>query len=161
MKKSLLFLSIVLLCFACKKDNDEQNCGNGSGNEESDSLYFGHFYGECIGEDCMMTFKLSNGQLFEDTIDSYAGMGPFSFIQRSNEDYLLVDDLMEFIPTELMAIQDSTFGCPDCVDQGGLFVRWFNDGTEHTWIIDQAAVNPPYLVLFKDKVNDYIDFIND
>ena len=142
------FLSLVILILfsACSKDDDNADCENPIQN--SDTLIFGHFYGECIGEDCIQTYKLSDGQLFEDTLDSYAGSGPSDFILLPQEDYDLVSDLMDFFPNELLSLADSTFGCPDCADQGGLFIRLESTADTSTFIIRSGSGGRPLLSAF-------------
>lgn len=159
MKYISLFLSaLILSLYACKKEGNDDNCAGPI--EDNSSLIFGHYYGECIGEDCIQTYKLSGAHLYEDTVDSYAGTGPLAFIQRSQEDYLLVSNLMDYYPEELLSQADTTYGCPDCADQGGLFIQLSNEGTVRTFNIDQdMAAVPSYLHLFMTKVNEYIGLI--
>ena len=106
--KFILFALTVLVNVSCDKDLE-------IGLIESDFLIFGHFYGECIGEECVETFKLTDEKLFEDTKDIYLGED-FSFIELENALFKQVKDLMDFFPNELLDDETSTFGCPDCAD---------------------------------------------
>lgn len=127
----------------------------------SDYLIFGHFYGECLGEGCIETYKLTADQLFEDTLDHYYGAGPFSFVPLDPAVFEEVKDLWDFFPAELLNQPDSTFGLPDAGDWGGLIVILFKDGQTHTWRLDQRnQSNPAYAQDFADKVNDKIYQIN-
>ena len=57
--KKFIFASLsLLLIFSCNSNDDELALG------ENDYLIFGHFYGFCIGENCIQTFKLTKGGNF-------------------------------------------------------------------------------------------------
>lgn len=151
MKKLILILSVVILTSCHKNENDIN---------ENDYLIFGHFFGECMGETCIETYKLTSSKLYENQNDNYAHTD-FNFIELDNDKFNDVSDLSSFLPTELLNESDSTFGCPDCHDQGGLFISFFNDNELKTWRIDndKNAV-PSYLHDFMDKVNQKIELIN-
>ena len=152
MKTSILFIPLFLFLglSSCKKEA-QTNC-------ETDYLIFGHFYGFCIGETCVETYKLTDTKLYEDSNDVYFGEGPFTFLELSQSKFTLVEDLESFIPQGLIALPDSTFGCPDCADQGGVFIQYAHDGVVQSWRIDQSA--PFFLEDFVDKVNEKITLIN-
>lgn len=38
-----------------------------------DALIFGYYYGFCHGPDCIITYKIEDGVLYEDFLDPYAG----------------------------------------------------------------------------------------
>jgi hypothetical protein len=158
-----LYLPLILigLLTSCEKEKEIIiDCGGLTVYDSS--LTFGYFNGECIGVDCIATYKLGIDQLFEDTLDSYAGSGPFEFILRPQEDYLLVNDLIDYYPNELLLLPDSVFGCPDCIDQGGLFIMLDTENVTSTFIIDQNQFAvPSYLHPFVDKVNEYTELLTD
>lgn len=144
-----LFLLIALL-FACKKEDDPDL-------ESGDYLIFGHYYGECFGETCMETYKLTDANLYEDIIDMYGGTGPFDFVELPDAEYQQVKDLIDHFPPQLLKDNTSTFGCPDCADGGGLFIEYAHDGEVNSWRIDQQKEQvPAYLHGFMDKVNEKI-----
>ena len=73
MKKLLLILLCLPIIFtSCKKEEVEIS--------NNEYLIFGHFYGECIGEECVETFKLTDEKLYEDLNDNYSGTEPFNFV---------------------------------------------------------------------------------
>ncbi len=137
--------------------------GNSSSTANADrTLLFGTYYGECIGEQCVEIFKLTDSQLFEDIEDSYAGQGSFSFFPLSNEQFEKAKGLRSAIPQELLSQPDSTFGCPDCVDQGGVFIQVITDGNPQTWRVDQNLSQvPAYLHSFVNQINTTVDAINE
>ena len=155
MNKSLLILLLGIILIACDKDDMGINLS------EQNFLVFGHFYGECAGEWCVETFKLTDAKLFEDTIDDYSGQS-FDFVELDNALYEEVKDLEDFFPSELLDSNESVFGCPDCADGGGLFIQYSENGNVKSWRIDQAKNNvPDYLHSFMDEVNAKIELIND
>ena len=154
MKKLLLILLCLPIIFtSCKKEEVEIN--------NNEYLIFGHFYGMCGGEDCIETFKLTDEKLYEDLNDNYSGTEPFNFVILGDEKYNEAKDLISFFPSQLLNENDITFGCPDCVDQGGLFIGYKKDGELKKWRIDQNKNQVPnYLHNFMDKVNVKIAAIN-
>ncbi len=154
MKKIILrFLTIAVL-LSCNNDYNEIEIN------EKNFLIFGHFYGECIGEVCVETFKLTNKSLYEDTIDDYNGQN-MEFAELGNEKFVEVKNLTDFFPIQLLNQNETDFGCPDCADGGGLFIQYSENGNLNSWRIDQDKSNvPEYLHQFMDKVNEKIAFIN-
>ena len=152
--KLLTLVFAVVIFSSCNKDNKiEMN--------ESDYLIFGHFYGECVGEECVETFMLTDKKLYEDLNDKYSGREQYHFIELKNGEYAEVKDLVDFFPSELWNENVTTFGCPDCIDQGGLHIEYKKDGVFKTWRIDQSKNDvPAYLHNFMDKINEKIGLIN-
>lgn len=146
------------LCFilSCTDNNDE----NRFLLNEKDYLIFGHFYGMCVGEECVETFKLTDSELFEDTEDDYSGSN-LNFIKLDNEKFEQVKNLMDYFPKELLSENETILGCPDCADGGGLFIQYYYNGSLKSWRIDQAKSQvPKYLHGFIDEVKDKIQLIN-
>ena len=152
--KKLVFLGLILISvISCSSDD-------GIELNETNFLVFGHFYGECGGEGCIETFKLTGTSLFEDTNDNYVGID-FNFIELTNDKFEAVKDLVDFFPNELLSSSETTFGCPDCADGGGLFIQYSKNGITRNWTIDQSKSNVPnFLHNFMDKVNEKIQLIN-
>ena len=155
MKKLLLILLCLPLLFISCNKNEEFEISN------NEYLIFGHFYGMCSGEDCIETFKLTDEKLYEDLNDNYLGTEPFNFVILGDDQYNEAKDLISFFPSQLLNENDTTFGCPDCVDQGGIFIGYKKDGDLKKWRIDQYKNSvPDYLHDFIDKVNEKILIIN-
>jgi len=150
---STLILSLSILS-ACKKDKDINLI-------DSDYLIFGHFYGMCLGEKCVETYKLTDLKLYEDENDNYYGSEVFNFKELDHVKFELVKDLVDYFPPELLNDTNETFGCPDCADQGGLLVKLAQNGNVKSWRIDQSKNSVPvYLHAFMDSVNVKIDILN-
>ena len=80
MKKIVSALCCLCFILSCT-DNDDENAFLLG---DQDYLVFGHFYGMCAGEGCVETFKLTDLELFEDTVDDYSGTN-LNFIKLDNE----------------------------------------------------------------------------
>lgn len=152
MKKLLFLLLLVSFSVAgCKKEDDE--LGNG------DYLIFGTFYGFCEGETCIEIYKIDNKQLYEDQNDNYS-LNNFDFEEINNNDYASVKELVEQFPEKLFD-EPSTIGCPDCTDQGGVFILYKKNGVKHEWRIDNFTDDlPNYIQEYTDLVKEKIDLIN-
>lgn len=156
MKIGFLTLIFIGLLFTSCSDSD-----NGVQVNKMDYLIFGHFHGECIGEGCIETFKLTGDKLYEDTLDHYNAEN-FEFIELSSEKFVQVKDIIDYFPTKLLNEKDTRFGCPDCRDQGGVFIQYSENGIVKSWRIDKDKdVIPEYLHSFIDKVNEKIRLINE
>jgi len=156
MKKLIFTLITVGILFSCNNDDDGDITIN-----EQNFLVFGHFYGECGGEDCIETFKLTDEKLFEDTIDDYSGQN-LEFEELENGIFLQVNDLPDFFPNQLLNESETVFGCPDCADGGGIFIQYSENGNVKSWRIDQVKSNvSSYLHDFIDEVNEKIGIINE
>jgi len=154
MKKIFLYLYLIGGLISCINNDDSIEIN------EQNFLIFGHFYGKCIGEGCVETFKLTDKKLFEDTIDDYIGQN-FEFMELENDKFEKVKNLVDFFPNQLLNKSETVFGCPDCADGGGLFIQYSESGNLKSWRIDQSKNNvPTYLHNFIDKVNEKIGLIN-
>tara|TARA_R110002050_G_scaffold350_4_gene2313 strand:- start:29063 stop:29527 length:465 start_codon:yes stop_codon:yes gene_type:complete len=153
MKKIILILFIIGITISCNNDG-------GITITKQNYLIFGHFYGECGGEACVETFKLTDQKLFEDTVDDYSGQH-MEFVELEDAKFEQVKDLVNFFPNRLLHDTETVFGCPDCADGGGLFIQYSNNGNVKSWRIDQDKNNvPSYLHEFMNKVNVKIELIN-
>ncbi|MBP0905703.1 hypothetical protein ACFSKN_16310 [Mariniflexile gromovii] len=153
MKKVILILLASIFIYGCSsKDNVKVY--------DADYLIFGHFYGFCIGESCIETFKLTSDTLYEDTNDQFAHAS-FNFEALDDAKFEAVKDLVDAFPTKLLEEEKTTFGCPDCADGGGLYIEYSKNGVVKKWRIDKMKYNvPEYLYPFMDAVNDKIALIN-
>jgi hypothetical protein len=103
---------------------------------------------------------LTNNKLFEDLNDNYSGTD-FDFIELENNTFEQVEDLIDYFPDQLLNESETTLGCPDCYDQGGLLIQYSENGSLQSWRIDQSQSSvPDYLHEFMDKVNEKIYLIN-
>ena len=153
MKKPALILLLSIFIYSCSSE-DTPNLN------ENDYLIFGQFYGFCVGETCVETFKLTHTKLYEDTLDNYS-VTPLNFEALGNDKFELVKDLDTYFPENLLTEKEGDIGCPDCSDGGGVFIEYSKNGIVKSWRIDQFKHNiPTYLHDFMDKVNEKITLIN-
>lgn len=160
--KTFKFLSLLavfsLILTACNKNDDEDP------EVELEYLIFGHFFGECGGEECVEIFKLENGKLFEDSNDTYPGSNDFydaDFSELSSDLFDQVDGLQEVFPTGLLSEENVVIGQPDAGDWGGLYIEYKTGGTHEFWLLDLAKnnVSEDYHN-FIDEVSEKINLIN-
>lgn len=153
---SPLLLALVILGCGCKKYSCDEEV------PLSAYLVFGHYYGECEGDHCIMMYKLTDSELLEDQKDRYAGRGFGSFKKMEQEKFKLADGLAEKVPVELIRQESQTFGCPDCADQGGLYILYARGTLHKEWRIDQdTGAVPTYLHSFVDEVNRRIALLRE
>ena len=156
--KKIIYLSFLLLFLACdNEDNKNQNNQLLSGDNY---LIFGHFFGECGGEECVETFKLTKSELYEDTLDHYIAK-EFTFVKLSDEKYQIAKGLDLSFPYQLLEETEVTIGQPDAGDWGGLLIKYSNNGNPRYWAVDLKKENvPQYLHKFIDDVRNTILEIN-
>ena len=141
-----LILGLILFCLSCSSSEEPSS--------DLPTIIFGHFFSECFGERCLETYMLQGESLFEDTNDSFF-RDDFDFVSLPDSLYLQVNDLRDLIPDELSDIEGQTFGCPDCGDQGGIFLQLVDD--DRVFSIDLSTRDlPDFLAVFVDQVNDRI-----
>lgn len=151
-------LLIGTLAISCEKSEDVDLV------DRNESLVFGRFFGFCQGEKCIEIYRLQNEELAEDQNDYYVRSDTFysgDFQLLGMEKYKEVKDLREAIPSQLYQEDQIRFGCPDCADQGGIYLEIKSDNFHEFWILDQDKEQiPAYLHEFMDLVNQKIDFLS-
>jgi len=158
---SLVILGLTLTVVSCKKEDDKE----GIRLSGSDYLVFGHFYGECGGEQCIETFKLEHDRLSEDDNDTYPPQSLGFYNGHYNELgatlYNQVKDIVDYFPTALLNETETTIGMPDAGDWGGVYIEYKVNGVHKYWLVDQKTENDPsYLGPFVVKINEKIAIIN-
>jgi hypothetical protein len=149
------FCLLIIITASCRKDKDKLS--------SFDYLIFGHFYGECFGEQCIEIFKLEQNQLLEDTTDIYPNSTSFyngKYKLLSQQKFDSARDLVNFFPAELLTEPDTVIGQPDAGDWGGLYIEYSDNGKRKFWLLDQMKSNVPSKYhTFIDKVNEKIKLI--
>lgn len=153
-----LILILPVLFASCK--SEELALGT------SDYLVFGRYYGECLGENCVETFKLQSDKLLEDTLDIYPMAVSTLYYngkyvtELSRQKFDSVKDIVSYFPAELLNVTDRVIGQPDAGDWGGLYIEYNFNGVHKCWFLDQMKSNVPAEYHdFIDKVNEKIDII--
>lgn len=154
MKYLTFIFLLTLLATSCTKEIETT-----TGAEiKNDYLTFGTFHGECFGNDCVKIFVLEEEKLYRDP-NGLNGT-EINYITLSNDKYNLVKDLVDYFPTNLYDEDNQTFGCPDCVDQGGIYVRYVIDRNSGEFRIDtDKSKIPIFLHEFVDKINEKLELL--
>ena len=144
------------MLISCKKeDNIELS--------KSDYIIFGHFYGECFGEQCVEIFRLEQDKLFEDTKDKYPSRNSFyegNYFLLSQQKFNDTKDLNDSFPADLLNETNTVIGQPDAGDWGGLYIEYNFNGIRKFWLLDQMTTNVPTKYHnFIDKVNEKISLL--
>lgn len=149
---------ILLMAPACQTAYHELETAS------PDHIIFGHFYGECAGEQCVEIYKLTANSLYEDIKDEYP-----SFHKAYDGSFLLLDDslfekvngLRNEIPIGLLKVNPTVIGQPDAGDWGGIYFEIINDGERKYWLIDRKEANiPEGLRAFVGTIGNKIAQIN-
>ena len=139
MKKTLIIIAAAaaLLGFGCKKEIC--GCAPPPGSGDFEYFIFGTAYGECSG-DCAKIFRLEGGKLFADDgleYFIYKDEVPFQTTSLSAEKVDIAAELSQQFPMALLEEANGSIGCPDCRDQGMVFVKVKTaDGQVRFWFID-------------------------
>lgn len=128
-------------------------------NNEQVDFAFGSYYGECGGEQCVEFFKVTQGELFENTSDQYPNQQEkYTFntlVKLSQQSYELIKDLPDEIPATLLNEEQTILGCPDCADGGGLYIEIIRNGESNYWYIDAMSAEPSlqeFIADLKEKI---------
>jgi len=159
MNKALIALIFSLAIFdSCQKHEEDPE-------QNPEYILFGHFYGFCVGEQCVEIFKLTEDGLFEDDTDQYPNRDKIyegNYKKLGDDKYQLVKSLFEQIPSQLLNEKDTVIGAPDASDGGGIYFAIKDGNGTRFWLIDQFEHNiPEYLKPFKQQVNNSISLINE
>lgn len=152
---SLLFcLFLIVSQTACKEDEIPDIPIE----ESDDYLIFGTIYGECISN-CVTAYKIQNNQLFEDNTEfNVLGDIPFSETPLPQSQFIIAQELLVVFPSELLDSEERTYGCPDCADQGTVYIELEEDDVKTIWRIDTDDIDDNQAVTdFKNKVLEIIE----
>lgn len=135
MARSLSVLMLIILLSACRKQQV---------NTPDDYLIFGKSYGMCAG-DCAHFYLVKGGQLYKDKIDRFYRTGDILFDEtpQPKTNWEAARSLINNLPSYLVEHADSTFGCPDCADQGAVYIEYATEGKTMYWHIDPSENNQP------------------
>ena len=153
------FYSLILFSLLLVACSDDETLEVG----DIQSFVFGHSYGECLGDDCIITFKIEGEQLFKDTYQQYGycqnpNYKDDGFELQPDSSYQKVKDLISQIPAELLEQAEGTIGMPDAYDQGGIQIQITTSNGTKCWFIDNDDQNiPDFLHNFNDTIRDHIN----
>jgi hypothetical protein len=101
------------------------------------AFVFGSWYGFCL-ENCIHLYKLENGKLYPDDMDTRFQSETITFESTPLEDKLAkkAEELLRLFPSYLRKNPNTTIGCPDCYDQGVIYLGFEENGKLTEWKID-------------------------
>jgi hypothetical protein len=127
--------------------------------EQADHIIFGRYYGECMGDECVQIFKLTDKNLYKDQINKYPGKGPYVWKKMTDKTFRIAEDLPDYFPDEFTHAPQ-TYGCPDCADQGGIVFIISDASITKIWSLDQDRNQiPDAFHRFMERINEVIDQI--
>lgn len=122
-----------------------------------DRLVFGTYYGMCH-TNCMHIYRVDERTLEKDDSVKYGALDwayYFTPVSRLDESkHALAKKLIAEVPVELLSRNRSVIGCPDCADQGGIFIQAFSGPVSATFKLDVADTDDqtPTVIAFKKKL---------
>jgi hypothetical protein len=157
-KEIIVLIVMLFVVLACQSDDINHD------EDYSDYILFGHFFGECGGEECIEIFKMTDNSIYEDILDWYPGsVKPYDGIYKLLNQSLFekVKDLKAKIPADLLIEEDVVIGQPDAGDWGGIYFEIADKGIRRFWLIDKNQSNlPGYLIPFVTEIEAKIYRIN-
>lgn len=149
--KYYYILAALMLCAGCKKEKDEPNI---------EYLTFGKANGLCWTE-CATFFKVEDNAVYADSMMNYTGTLQFQSDALANDKYLLAKPLQDNFPTYLTDNPNQTIGCPDCADQGGIYITRKVNGITSYWNIDtQTGAQPLEIRAYLQQMVSVIDSLD-
>lgn len=149
MKRMKSLLMILILTFA--------RCSEKVYPEPSGFL-FGSWYGFCV-ENCIHVYKLEKGKLFPDGMSTRYQSEDITFQNTPLDDKWAkkAEELYRLFPPYLNNNPNSTIGCPDCHDQGVIYLAFEENGKLTEWKIDPVENNyPPEIEVFMIALKELI-----
>jgi hypothetical protein len=149
MKKLMLLLLTVLVFGACKESEEPLQ----------DAFVFGRWSAFCTGN-CIQIYKLENDKLYVDNLNSFREAATITYkpTPLSNQYVAKAKSLRDSFPQSLLENPFSVIGCPDCADQGGIYLAFDNrEGTLY-WQIDADETTWPEVIRpYLEELTEFID----
>ncbi len=114
------------------------------GYPEPSAFVFGSWYGFCL-EKCIHVYKLENGKLFLDNMSIRNQSEDISFQKTPLDEKWAkkAEELYKLFPAYLNKNPNIIIGCPDCHDQGVLYLAFEGKGKPIEWKIDPVENEHP------------------
>ncbi|MBZ4190220.1 hypothetical protein [Niabella beijingensis] len=128
--KSAFIFTLLLLSLSCSKSSVDKT---------SDAFEFGTFYSMCIGNECHTTYSIRGNKLYRTTVN--VSSKNKVTVKLSDSKYQTALVLKTGFPDAMLAKPNTTYGCPDCADGGGTFVRIIKNSDTLYWNYDNTIQN--------------------
>lgn len=150
---SMIVLFIAIGYFSCE---EESMAIDGT-------FTFGHSYGECLGDACVVNYKISANQLYLAKNPDYGGCDvEAAYRSLPDSSYQHAKVLLPLIPEQLWSQPVGNVGAPDAYDQGGIQISLTRNGETRCWFIDTNRSSvPDYLHDFLDEVQHVIGLLQE
>lgn len=128
----LVFIFILLMQASCSKPS------TGIPHGEEEYFVIGRAAGRCAG-DCATFYSLKNGTAYADDMTYFHRTeNELSFDAKALPDNKSkkLKELSGKIPQYLKDHTNQTFGCPDCRDQGLIYIETKINGVKKHWMLD-------------------------
>lgn len=122
------------------------------------AFVFGSWYGFCI-ENCIHVYKLENGKLYPDDMSTRYQSEDISFQKTPLDEKWAkkAQELYALFPAYLNKNPNMTIGCPDCHDQGVLYLAFEGNEKPIEWKIDPVENDyPPEIKVFMTAMKELI-----
>lgn len=119
---------------------------------------FGEYYCECTGS-CGVVFQITNETVLP-SVDSSCSPSQHSFgnAPLSDAKYAIAKALIDEFPDQLLNSNENTYGCPDCIDQGGYYIELKSSKITRSWRVDRDIdALPDFLKAYAQTIGSTID----
>lgn len=129
--------------------------------ESADALVFGMARGFCVGK-CFHVYKVDGTTLNEDTgvqrLEDYLTYEFNSTERLSDTKFEEAKGLIDLIPAELLSADNQKYGCPDCHDQGGIYIEIIEGDENRRFVIDPVDTDDQSeaIITFKRSVENVL-----
>jgi hypothetical protein len=127
-----------------------------------DNVTFASYYGFCMG-DCVQMYRVTSTQLQHDSnIKKVTMLSGYTFAPTNTlpaAKQTMAASLLTSIPSELLSVAEKTYGCPDCRDQGGIYLVVEKSGSRHSFRLDNdsTADQSASVLAYKRRVRAVLD----
>jgi hypothetical protein len=78
-------------------------------------------------------------------------------MQLPGKDFQLAKRLADTLPNQIIEESDATIGCPDCLDQGGIYLSFSESGVIYEFLLDtRKEAIPTYLQNYADDLKNVL-----
>lgn len=151
MKKCFFFLTLTFLTISCTRNTEIT---------PNDEMIFGIYNGFCA-QSCSNLFFMKDGKLYADDEDQISDFQNIKFQETALPDakYKLAQNAYDNLPQILFDDVILDLGCPGCVDQDIVYIKYFDGADYWEWRIDTdedelSSELADYVHQMKDLIDD-------
>jgi hypothetical protein len=133
----------------------QTSCSDDNELSQNDFFIFGTTYGFCFGN-CTHLYKYENDQVFADEMDRFELENLVFSNENQPEIVSIAEELLDQFPSELLNSTEERYGCPDCHDQGTIFLQRKIGQDVQSWYLDTEVQEE-----WSKKLRDYHKLLTD